>query len=80
MKIKIKKSIIFFFDTVENVNFTRSYFGRITMKDAKNRFEETEHPVNPVKVIYIKPVTLTYDVNDDELGNFLDTNAHIVEE
>lgn len=77
MKIKIKKSVVFFFDTVENGNFTRTYFGRLTMKDAKKRLEENESPVNPVKVIHIKPVTLTYEVDDDVLGNFLDANAVI---
>lgn len=77
MKIKIKKSIVFFFDVVENVNFTRSYFGRLTMKDAKERFIEKENPTNAVKVIHIKPVALAYEVDADKLGEFLDSNANI---
>lgn len=77
MKIKVTKTLVFFFDKVEGVNYTRTYFGRLTMKGAKKRLEENENPVNPVKVIYTKNVSLTYEVDDDVLGNFLDANAVI---
>lgn len=80
MRIKVRESLVFFFDTVENVNFTRSYLGRVTMKGAKEKFEESENPVNPVKVIYIKSSTINYEVDDDMFAKFLKENANVVKE
>lgn len=74
MKIKVKSSIITFYDMVTKAMFTKEYLGRFTHKTALAKL----NPTNKTKVVDIVNTSNTYDIDDNLIIEFIANNGEEV--
>lgn len=71
MKIRIKTSVVTFYDVVTKAVFKKEFFGRYTHKSALAKLQ----PSNKTKVVDIVSTSTTYAVDDNKLIEFIANNG-----
>lgn len=76
MRIKVKTSVVTFYDMVTKSMFKKEFFGRYTHKTALEKLA----PANKTKVVDVVATTIIYDVDDNKLIEFIANNGKAVDD